>query len=65
VWCPACALAVTKALDGTDENTRCDICKQVVELVDIVQTQAGPFIVSFAVCKPCARREMRDARRGA
>ena len=76
IRCAECIGVVMREMEGTPEQFRCDVCRQVVSDLNSCQILApayavpelliavGPTILAFGLCQPCAATcEDQPARR--
>jgi hypothetical protein len=57
LYCERCAHKLLAQVNGTVENSTCDVCRAVADPCNPVMGSAGPMIVLFGACDPCYDRE--------
>jgi hypothetical protein len=55
--CQRCAHKLLVQVNGTQEDSTCDVCRTVANPVNPVMGTAGPMVVLFGACDACYARE--------
>jgi hypothetical protein len=55
--CQRCAHRLLARVNGTAEDSTCDVCRGVADPINPVMGSAGPMIVLFGACDACYSRE--------